>query len=269
VTSPSVMNTADLRQIAEGLTPSDCKQPFGVYVFRPDQPEAALPLHIERTVFEEAFGNSPELLAAEYGPYDFASVLICVVDHRRRLPAGMMRIIVPSNAALKSLHDITAVWGVPFTELYRRTSIEYLPAITWDIATLAVAADYRGVAASGLVGMALYQALSMVSERCGIEHLVTILHLPVLRMIQWKFHKPFTLFKGVEAKRYLDSPASLPVVLERQVWYAHLSSVDPTLHEIMCDGVGLEPVVRQPEWDVTSALFEAVTELTDPRPHLR
>ncbi len=263
------MSEDDLRRLAKGLAPPDCSQPFGVYVFRPDQPEAALPLHIEQVVFEEAFGNSPELLAAEYGPYDFASLLLCVVDHRRRLPAGMMRIIVPSNSALKSLHDITAVWGVPFTELYRRTSIQFLPESTWDMATLAVAPGYRGVAASGLVSMALYQALSIVSERCGVEHLVAILHLPVLRMIQWKFHKPFTLFKGIEAKRYLDSPASLPVVLQRKAWYSHLGSTDAALHEIMCDGIGLEPVVRQPDWDATSALFKAVRELNDPRPHLR
>ncbi len=269
MTVPTVTNEADLRQLAGDLVPSGCPQPLGVYVLRPDQPEAALPLHLERTVFEEAFGNSPELLAAEYGPYDFSSVLICVVDHRRRLPAGMMRIIVPSAAGLKSLRDMTEVWGIPYLELYRRTSIDYLPEVTWDIATLAVAPDYRGVAASGLVSIALYEALSMVTQRCGVAHLVAILHQPVLRMMQWKFHKPFTLFEGVEPKRYLDSPASLPVLCERLAWYDRLAASDPVLHEIMCDGVGLEPVVRQPDWDVTSTLFRAVTELTDPRLHLR
>ena len=193
--SAAAMSEDDLRRLAEGLAPPDCSQPFGVYVFRPDQREAALPLHIEEVVFEEAFGNSPELLAAEYGSTTSPRAAL---RHRPPSPraAGMMRIIVPSNNALKSLHDITAVGGFPSpscTDGRQSSTCPRAPG-TWR--------PWRSLRLPGRCGPwprehGPHQGLSIVSERCGVEHLVAILHLPVLRMIQWKFHKPFTLFKGM------------------------------------------------------------------------
>ena len=61
-------------------------EPFGVYVFTADEPAAELARYVERTVFEEAFGNPRELLEAEYGPYESSTVFYAVLDHRRRLP---------------------------------------------------------------------------------------------------------------------------------------------------------------------------------------
>ncbi|HVN50080.1 MAG TPA: hypothetical protein VMT43_01540, partial [Acidimicrobiales bacterium] len=82
--------------------------PFGVYVLDADQPEAELARAVEREVLDEFFTNSPELLEREYGPYESASTFLCVVDHEQRAPAGMIRIIRPGDAGLKSVHDIEA-----------------------------------------------------------------------------------------------------------------------------------------------------------------
>ena len=105
----------DLQQLADDLiaTHERGHTGFGVYVLRSDEPAAELARHVEREVFLEFFGNTPELLAAEYGPYESASVFICVIDHVLRQPAGVMRIIVPSACGAKSLHDLEARWGQP------------------------------------------------------------------------------------------------------------------------------------------------------------
>src|SRR5438128_969954 len=87
--------------------------PFGLYLVPSHQPEAELARSIERDVFFEYFGNTPELLAEEYGRYEQASLFLTVMDHVRVRPAGMIRVIQPSPAGLKTLHDLERVWEQP------------------------------------------------------------------------------------------------------------------------------------------------------------
>ena len=198
----------ELRHLAGTVIDPEATAPFGLYVFGPTDPGAELARTVERAVFAETFGNTAELLAAEYGPYEAASVFVCVIDHRRRRPAGMLRIIVPGSAGSKSLQDIATHWAAD------PASLGLDPQHTWDVATLAVAADYRGRAASGLVSLSLYQALTLAVGRAGINQVITILDLPVLRLLQWQVGRPFTAFDHLEPRPYLDSPASLPVVCD-------------------------------------------------------
>src|SRR5271156_1261306 len=220
-----------LRELARTIIEPGSKQPMGIYLFRPDEPGAALPLHVERTVFEEAFDNAPKLLASELGPYDHASLLICVMDQHRRLPAGMLRLIFPSSQGLKSLNDIKPLWGIPYEEMFAYSEIDFDAHMTWDIATLAIAPEYRSAAFQGMVTMALFQAISLVGMRCGFESSVAVLHLPILRILQWKLHHPFGEPLGVEPRGYLESPASLPVWMRLPDWHQRLSERDPTLYD--------------------------------------
>ena len=141
--------------------------PFGLYVFDSDQPESSLARDIEQAVFYETFGNTPDLLAAEYGPYDDASFFLCVIDHERRRPAGMIRVIAPSPLGFKSLDDLARRWDRPFDELAAQHALAVDLDSLWDLATLGVDREYRGAATSGLVAMALYQGLNMLADRQG------------------------------------------------------------------------------------------------------
>jgi hypothetical protein len=236
-----------IRSLADRVMDATRSQPFGLYVFATDDPGADLARHIERTVFEETFGNSPELLAAEYGPYEPGSIFLCVIDHRRRRPAGMLRVLTPGAAGSKSLHDIERVWGQSPEHLVKH-GVTLRTDRLWDIATLAVDPDYRGKAAHGIVGLSLYQALHMGTRRFGIEQLLTILDVRVLRLLQWQLGKPFIEFAGLTAKRYLDSAASLPVWSDLGAWADRLATTDPAMHELMFDGKGLEAAVAPPDW---------------------
>jgi Acetyltransferase (GNAT) domain len=260
----AALSELELESLVGRLIGPGHPEPMGVYALRADRPEAAVALHLEQAVFYEAFGNTPELLAEEYDPYAASSVLLCVVDHLRRRPAGMMRIIVPSAAGHKSVHDIEKVWGESFEDLCGRLDYVYNPDTLWDIATLAVAPDYRSAALSGLVGIGLVQAVGIIGLRCGVTHMVTIMHRPVLRMFQWKLHRPFQPFPGVLPMAYLDSPASVPVMGDVADWHRRLSVEDEAMYQVMARGTGLEPVIRPPDWDTAQSVFSAVTRLNGP-----
>ena len=230
---------------------------FGVYVLESHEPGAELARSVEREVFLEFFGNTPELLAEEYGPYEQSSVFICVIDHVQRQPAGVMRVILPSPRGFKSLHDVESRWGCSIDDLMGRSGIELDRAALWDVATLAVRADYRGEASGGLVSLALFQALAMLAPRRGIRWAIAILDVIVLDLIQTEFVRPFTLLDGLAPQRYLDSPSSLPVLLDATDFESRLRFRAPSMAEILFEVRGLESVLSTPPWDVAIELGEA------------
>ena len=223
--------------------------PFGLYSFRADEPGAELARQVEGQVFLEVFGNTPELLAAEYGPYEARSVFLCVFDHQRRVPAGVMRLILPSPAGLKTFNDIAAGWHRPVDQLLTANRLDLPARQVWDIATLAVTPEYRGAATNGLISTALYQGVIQLALARGVRWVLAILDLVVLDLIQTTTGQPFSRFAGLEPMRYLDSPSSLPVYCDLHDYGSRLSIIDPALHEIFFRGRGLEAAVSLPSWD--------------------
>lgn len=244
----------DLRRLTRAVIAPGATQAFGAYLFRGDEPGAELGRHLEQVVFLEAFGNTPDVLAAEYGPYESASVFICVIDHRRGLPAGVMRVLMPSPAGLKSLEDIDPVWGEPASALIERTRVGIDPSRTWDIATLAIAGDYRAKATAGLVSMGLYQTLTLAAFLCGTEWFVAILDMPVFRILRWKLHMIFAGYKSVAPRPYLGSAASIPAWCDVLAAERRLAATDPELHSILVKGIGLEAALRRADLTGLSSL---------------
>ena len=243
------LSDAARRQLVGELVPPDVIEPFGVYASASLDPTAELARHVERVVFLEAFGNTAELLAKEYGPYEAASLFLCVVDHRRQVPAGMMRVLVPSPAGFKSLVDIEPIWGLTVDALFSGAGLTHEPERTWDVATLAVGPEYRGKAASGLVSLALYQAVTMLARHRDVDWLVAIFDVPVLRMIRWKLRMTFAGFPGIGAASYLGSTASLPAWCRLSDAEERLGRTDPDLRALLFDGKGIEPAVRPIDLD--------------------
>ena len=150
----------------------------------------------------------------------------------------------PSPVGLKSLNDLESVWGENAEAAMRSTSLEFGPEKIWDVATLAVPSEYRGRATGGLVSMGLYQTLTLAARASGIDLLVTILDMPVFRMLRWKMRMIFAGYRGIGPKPYLGSPASIPSWCDLLYSDRHLAAVDPDLHGILYKGIGLEPALR-------------------------
>ncbi|MGH9047207.1 MAG: hypothetical protein ACRDVW_07825 [Acidimicrobiales bacterium] len=259
----------DLRSLCAQIV-GDATEPMGVYAFRPEEPGAALALHVEERVFEEAIGDTAAAVVAdEFAPYDHATLLFCVVDQHRKLPAAMLRLILPSKTGLKSMHDIEPIWGISAQDLFAGSDLDYDPDHTWDLATLAIGPEYRAAAFQGMVTMSLCQSVSMLGARLGFPWSIALLHVPVLRMLQWKLQRPFNEFNDMEPRPYLDSPASLPAWMHLPEWHRRLADRDRVLYTMMTEGNGLEPAVRPPDWDKAAELAAEVSALADLRLHLR
>jgi hypothetical protein len=251
---------ADLRRLVEKVIDSSARQPLGTYTFGSDEPGSELARHVERVVFAEAFGNSPDLLREQYTPYEESSIFFCVVDHRRHLPAGAMRIIlpVPHGPGLRSLTNIELHWGESPDSLFERNGLPYDPAGMWDVSSLAVMPEYTRGANAGLVTLGLAQGLAMTSDRCGVEWGVAILHLPVFRMLHQKLHGAFQRFEGVPDRSYLGSPANVPSWAHSPSWRQRLREEDQTLHALLFEGTGLEYALRRVDVDRAEHLIDDV-----------
>ena len=238
---------ADLRDLAGDLVAREGRgaTPFGLYIVPAHSPAAELGRAVERSVFMEYFGNSPELLQEEYEPYDEGSVFILVVDHLLRQPAGAMRLLVPGTPS-KSLHDIARVWDEDPSVVIARSCPNFDPGRCWDIATLAAMPGYRGGSTAGLISLAMYQAVGVLSYEHGIDWLIAILDVVVLDLIQTLLQRAFTPFDRLEPRNYLDSPSSLPVFLDLVEQRRRIALVDPDLYERFTFGGGLEAAVSMP-----------------------
>ena len=243
----------DLVEIAGDLITREGRgqTPFGLYVLGSQEPAAELARSVERDVFLDYFGNSPELLAHEYDRFEPSSFFLCVVDHLRRVPAGVIRIIVNSPVGLKSLQDIEHGWDVSADDLCERTGIEMDLDQVWDVATLAVASDYRGAATNGLITTALYQGMGWIFSADRIRWMIAILDVVVLDLVQGAVQRPFQNFDGIEPRRYLDSPSSLPVWADADEYLPRLKMLDPSVYELVVEGRGMEDVVSLPSEQAT------------------
>jgi hypothetical protein len=262
---------ADLRELADHVISAAGRgaTPFGLYVIPGRDPAAELGRSIEVAVFEEFFDNSPELLDAEYSPYDDNSLFLVVLDHRLRRPAGVLRILLP-HGPTKSLDDIERAWGEDPAEVIARTRPEIDRTLLWDIATLAAMPDYRGSSTNGLITLSLYQALAVLGTQNGIKWVVAVLDLVVLDLIQQMISRPFHPFRGLEPRRYLDSPSSLPVFLEADDYQPRLALTDPDMYEILFEGRGLEAAVSTPDYGRSAVEgLDAAVLTTDERNGLR
>lgn len=250
-----------LRELAASLAEeSGATQPFGTYVLPSSDAQAELGRWVERDVFAEFFGNTPELLAAEYEPYESASMFLVVIDHRRLVPAGVMRVLVPSPAGHKSLHDIPRVWGEACDEVLARSGAPIDLSNCFDVATFAIARDYRGPASEGLVSLALYQALVQTANVYGARWFVAIVDVAVLDAIEERMASFFTKFVGLQPVCYLDSPASIAGYVDLDSYRARLPAIDRSIYETLFDGTGLEAAVSTPDWDDSTS--RAVASLT-------
>ena len=241
----------DLRSLAHDTIEAAGRhdEPFGLYVIPSSRPAAELVRTVEREVFLEYFDNTAEMLASEYDAYESASVYLCVMDHRREVAAGAMRLILPSPAGLKTLDDLERAWSEPPHEVMARSGLDLPARQVWDIATIAVSPDYRGAATDGLISLSLYQGVIQLALERDVRWVLAILDLVVLDLIQNGTGRPFSPFVGIEPMSYLDSPSSLPVWCDLHDYGQRLSLTDPVMHEILFLGSGLEAAVSLPHWD--------------------
>lgn len=217
--------------------------PFGAYAFAPGDPGAELARVLEAEVFDQAFGNTPAVLASEYGPYTDTSAYLLILDHARLSAAAMVRLILPSadGPGLKSLNDLVPTWCDDPRQLLDPLPDALLSPSTLDWATLAIDPAYRDAGGTGLVSLGLYQTVYAVASVLGAQHLVALLDRAVYAMSRLRYVQPFVPYGAT--KPYLGSRGSLPVYLPLGEWTERLRLVDPDLRAVIVERRGIEPAL--------------------------
>jgi hypothetical protein len=161
------------RITAEFLAAHPTDGRFVTAVVGPDSELASVGRDLERQIFEETFGNSAAVMAAEYGPYEASSLFFVVIDRKRGVPAGVARMIESRGPGTKTVDDAPQHIG---------TGVETILAAhgmtgekVWDCATIAVLPEYRGGRSALLVSTMVYRTFLVMGRRHGVRHAVSML----------------------------------------------------------------------------------------------
>jgi hypothetical protein len=196
--------------------------------------EIAAARDVEARVFLDAFGNTPDVMAQEYGPYDERSRFLAVLDDGSGRALGAVRLIVPNaTGELKTLTDAAgAPWHLSAPDTLRAAG--FAGRAVWDVATLAVDPDAR--AARLETTFALCHALYRYTRAAGAQGLVTILDDKVLRVLR-AIGLPWAPMAGATSQFYLGSPASTPCIVGVEECARSVRARRPDLAPAVVDGV--------------------------------
>ncbi len=211
---------------------------------------------VEARVFLQAFGNTPEDMEREYGPYRDRSRFVTVIDDASGTALGVARLIVPDDAGpVKTLLDVAGdPWHLPVPETLAAERLSDGPV--WDVASLAVDRRYRSGAAGAEVMLALCHGIYRYTLFSGVEGLVTILDDKVLRLVR-VMGGPWAPMAGATSRFYLGSPASTPCICRVDSIAESIRTRRPDLAPAAVDGtfrsIGMDPADLLPSRGVLTA----------------
>jgi len=190
---------------------------------------------VEGRVFLEAFGNTPQVMEQEYGPYDDRSRFVVVLDDADGSALGAVRLILPdATGEVKTLTDVAgAPWQLSAADTVRAAGFT---GPVWDVASLAVDPWRRRGPAGAEVTLALCHGLYRYSRDSGAEGLVTILDDRVLRLLR-VLGVPWAAMAGATSQYYLGSPASTPCIVGIEASARNVRAQRPNLAAAIVDGV--------------------------------
>lgn len=272
VWNEETLSSESIKQLVADLIPSEKERNgrnFGMHIIDGSDAHANIGRRIEWQVFDEFFGNDIDVMRQEYEPYDSASVFIVALDYEASMPMGVIRMIKPSPVGLKSMNDLLN----PDQEGWYRDGdtlagrMEEMGATEdklADLATIAVAPEYRtGHSAMG-TSAALYSTYVQWSLESGFNHTIIVTDKNVYGMIQ-EWGEPLTIFEGADWANYLDSSASVPVYLELGEGLRKVAEHDKKLnsqgqnvdiHGLYTRGKGLDQLFVLPKFEIPVQYLE-------------
>ena len=190
---------------------------------------------VEARVFLQAYGNTPEVIEREYGPYADRSRFVTVLDDADGSALGVARLIVADAAGpVKTLVDVAGEpWRLPVPEVLAAGGVAGGPV--WDVATLAVDRRFRSGAAGAELMLALCHGIYRYSLFSGAEGLVTVLDDRVLRLVR-VLGGPWAPMAGAVSRDYLGSPASTPCICRVDAVPDSMRSRRPDLAPAVVEG---------------------------------
>ncbi len=195
----------------------------------------------EAAVFGRWYGNSPDLLQAEYGPYDGQTHWLVVLDEGGEAVASA-RLIRPGQRRLKTLTDLGGrPWRADVAESLATARID--EDSCWDIATLGVR---RGLRAQGIyASAALYHGLMRSTRVNEVRSVVSVLDDRVRDLLD-TVSLGLDPLPGAWAAPYLGSTSSTPVYGHCAPMVDRQRRVNREAHRLILVGEGLAGIDLPP-----------------------
>jgi hypothetical protein len=211
--------------------------------FDPEAAVLAAAKACEADVFLNTYGNTSEQWEEEYGPYDDASVFLTITE-----PGGdavaTSRLILPNPNGLKTLVDVARdPWFIDGNRSARLAGMQ--PALTWDIATVAVR---KGVAGSGFLSAALYHGMVVATRVNRLRWIVMIMDVRARRLLSM-LNLQTQVLPEATAGSYLGSAASVPIWADAARMLADQRAKNPDASDLINYGIGLDDIALPPPGD--------------------
>ena len=202
----SAERRSDLRAaLADAFEPSG--QSLTMIELRGDDPRSDLCRALEQSVFDDAFGaivpHTPDLMAAEYGPYESRSRFFTAVESSTMSMVGTMRIV--EGYPNKTTRDLVAR-RVTDTDALDAT-YHFDHELTWDIGSVVVDKSFRRSLRTNPVAVPLYRALYVSALRDGITDWTSVIDVNVLSLYR-RLGIPFERLMELDDVNYLGSVAT-------------------------------------------------------------
>lgn len=167
---------------------------------------------LEASAFRK-FKNTPLDMERLYGRHDQAAENLFFhdlhVEDGIASPAGALRMVRNQKNGMPTVNELAKKKKID-PSMYSKFLYEFYgvddPSKCWDIATAAVAPEYRRTQASALV----YRAGLLAAKKAGVEHFFAIIDEEAYKGMEM-LGFPFQPLPGETWQEFEGSPASLPV----------------------------------------------------------
>jgi len=181
---------------------------FSVHLAGPDDAAALLSLQVAVDVFLDAFGNSAELLRAEYAALLPAMTHLIVLDRVTRTAVGSLILQAAPAEELKTVVDLAGEpWSMPTDDALAALGLARGDRTAVDQLLLAVRPEYRKV---GMAQLLMYAGWVLSVQR-GIHRWTAIVDEPLRRGMNELTGGALVPIGGAATLPYLGSAASTPV----------------------------------------------------------
>jgi GNAT superfamily N-acetyltransferase len=202
------LEAQETQRLVDDLLADGGDRRFRVHLAGPDDVAALVSLQVAADVFLGAFGNTPELLRAEYAPLFPAMRHVVVLDSVTRTAVGSLILQEASAEELKTVVDAAGPpWSMPVDDTLGALGMARGSDAGADLLLLAVHPAYRR---HGLAQLLMYGGW-MASLPRGRHTWTAILDDTLLGGMNLMTEGALRPIDGAVSGPYLGSPASTPV----------------------------------------------------------
>jgi ribosomal protein S18 acetylase RimI-like enzyme len=202
------LDARESQRVVDDLLADRGTRRFSVHLAGPDDAGALLSLQVAAEVFLGAFGNTPEVLRAEYAPLFPAMTHVVVLDRTTRTAVGSLILQAAQAEDLKTVVDAARPpWSMPVDATLGALGLQRGTRSGADLLLLAVRPGYRRL---GLAQLLMYAGW-MASLQRGIDRWTAILDDSLLFGMNLMTDGALRPIDGAVSAPYLGSPASTPV----------------------------------------------------------